>query len=371
VRWRELALVACGAAVVYLPLAFVPAPDLKLFLIPWLRHIEATGPITAFAHPFSNYSPPYLYLLSAISLLHLPEFVAIKLLGVAGACWLAWCASRLIDEIAGDPLRGAERVLLLPTVILNAPVLGQCDTFWVGCCILAITEAIKGRSYRMALWAGAAFAFKAQAAFLAPFFIGHAIQKRAWGTAAIPPLVYFVAIAPAALAGWPLANLLTIYLHQSQFTLIGDAANLWAIPAALNVSAQTIFPFAYALGIATALAAILFAVRGRDLMRVALLSALIVPFFLPKMLERFFFPADVLSLVIAFSRRDRRSIVIAALIQAGSFLSIVAYLHEWPWLNAAASLFIAAGLIMTLGALFSRQDVAGRHWSNSGLLATP
>jgi len=254
--------------------------------------------------------------------------------------------SRLAAQLGRDPLRGAERVFLLPTVIFNGPVLGQCDTFWVGCCLLALSEALRERPYRMAMWAGVAFAFKAQAAFLAPFCAWYVLRSRAWPSVAIPPVIYMIAIVPAALAGWPLVELLTVYLRQPQFDFIGDAPNLWAIPAALGVPGSAIYTLGYILGALGAGAILL--IRRRDPLDVALLSALVVPFLLPKMLDRFFFLADLLSLAIAYSRRDRASIALAVVVQCGSFFSIVAYLHQWPWLNAAASLFTGSALLYVL-----------------------
>ena len=346
-RTREMAFIAFGVAAVYLPLSFVRTADLDIFLFPWLRHIEAMGPVGAFSQPFSNYTPPYLYLLALISLLHLPELVTIKLLAVVGVCWLAWCMSRLTGLLGRDPLRGAERVFLLPTVVLNSAVLGQCDSFWTGCCLLAVVEVLRDRPHRMAIWAGVAFAFKAQAAFLAPFCAWYVLRTRAWGSVAIPPAIYLLAIAPAALAGWPLSDLLTIYLRQPQFDWIGDAPNLWAIPAAMRVPGSDIYLYGYVLG-AIGAGAILF-IRRRNPLDIALLSALLIPFLLPKMLERFFFLADILSLAIAYVRRDKASIALAVAVQCGSFFSIVAYLHQWHWLNAAASLFTGSAVVYVAG----------------------
>jgi len=362
-RGRDFALVCLGIAAIYVPVSLFPAPDIRIFLLPWLRHIEQAGPIGAFAHPFSNYSPPYLYLLSLASLLRLPELATIKLVSLLGVFWLAWCVARFARTLDASPLGAAERTLLLPTVILNGPVLGQCDTIWTGCCILAVTEAMKSRPWRMAIWAGAAFAFKAQAAFLAPFCIGYMIQKRAWFTVLVPPAIYVIAIAPAALAGWPILDLLTIYLRQPQFTFIGDAPNIWAVPAALGVPGPAIFPIGYFLG---AVGFVFVAsVRRRDFLLVALLSALLVPFLLPKMLERFFFLADVLSLAIAYARKDRVSIILATLIQAGSFLSITAYLADWRWLNAIAFVFTASAVILVSFALFREREPAPRMNASS------
>src|SRR5205823_5499154 len=182
------------------------------------------------------------------------------------------------------------------------------------------------------------------------------IRKRAWATVAIPPLIYLCAIAPAALAGWPISDLLTIYLRQPQFSFLGDAPNLWAMPEALHVPGPTVFPFGYALGAAGAVAVVVSSIRSRNPVRVALLSALLIPFLLPKMHERFFFLADILSLAIAYVRRDRISIAVAVLVQAGSYLSVVAYLRAWPWLNAAATLPMGAALMATVYTLSRARD---------------
>jgi Gpi18-like mannosyltransferase len=250
-------------------------------------------------------------------------------------------------------------------------VLGQCDTFWAGCCVLAVAAAVTDRPYRMAVWAGVGFAFKAQAAFLAPFCIAILLRRRAWPAVAIPPLIYLAAITPAVLAGWPIGDLLTIYLRQPQFTFIGDAPNLWAFPHAFHVSGPSIFLFSYILGAAAALVGIGISLRAKDLPNAALLSSMLPVFFLAKMTSRFFFLDDVLSLAIAFVRRDRRSIAIAALIQLGSFLSIIAYLHDWPWLNAAASIFTAAGLATLLVQTFAagRVQLDRERVSADGMLA--
>src|SRR5687767_2923417 len=72
--------------------------DVRTFLIPWMDHIVAAGPVGAFAQPFSNYTPPYLYLLSLASPLASLITVtgAIKLVSAFGSLWLAWATWRLL-----------------------------------------------------------------------------------------------------------------------------------------------------------------------------------------------------------------------------------------------------------------------------------
>src|SRR5690242_4099932 len=67
-------------------------PDMRIFLEPWMNHILHYGPIAAFAHPFSNYEPAYLYLLALGSLAHglLATMTIIKILSVAGTVFLTF-----------------------------------------------------------------------------------------------------------------------------------------------------------------------------------------------------------------------------------------------------------------------------------------
>ena len=159
--------------------ATVP-PDMKLFVFPWYAHILQQGPVGAFAEPFSNYTPLYLYLLSAASLADslLAPLHVIKLLSVAGTAMLTLAVADLLKALGQDPRRAAF-VFLLPTVVLNAALLGQCDALWAAACVLAVATMIRGRTICCLVWCGVAIAIKAQAVFLAPFIVGALIGRPA------------------------------------------------------------------------------------------------------------------------------------------------------------------------------------------------
>jgi Gpi18-like mannosyltransferase len=338
-----LRIAACVAAL-YLLTIPLEGPDLPVYLYPWIEHIRQVG----FAEPFGNYSPAGLYLLAAFAPLPISALLAIKLVALVSIVALAWSVSRLARALGcTDTATAALFALALPTVILNA-ALGQVDGLWSACCLMAVAMAIERRTFAMVAWAAVAFTFKAQAAFLAPLILAIVIPERKWLALALPPIVYLASIAPAWAAGWPLSDLMTIYVRQGSAWFIGNAPNLWAIPAALGHSAA--FPLGYALA-ATAAVAVTATCSRRELdseavMIAALLSAILLPFLLPKMHERYFFLADVLALVMAYRWPDR--IWLCAFVQVGSLLSLVAYLWPAPWLNAAASVPMAAALLMTL-----------------------
>jgi hypothetical protein len=69
------------AAVWYKPFLHYTPYDYSRWLGPWYRHILDVGPASAFSEPFGNYTPPYLYLLSAATLLDriVPPLISIKI----------------------------------------------------------------------------------------------------------------------------------------------------------------------------------------------------------------------------------------------------------------------------------------------------
>ena len=339
--WSPLRLAMIAAAAIYLHAVLWPfrPPDMAAWQVPWLEHLVHYGPIGAFAHPFSNYAPAYLYLLAAASLAHglAAPMAIVKALSVAGTAFLALACADLLKSL-GHSARGAMTVFLLPSAIFNAAYLGQCDALWVGACVLAVSSILSRRTLAAAVWCGIAIAFKAQAAFLAPFIIGAMVGRRAplWHWT-VPALVFAASMIPARLAGWPAYDLLMVYpLQATHFDAPGTLANPWI--AATLFKPHGIQPWyllgyvaaiAAAVGIATTTAASVN--NRRAMLTLAMLSATAIPFLLPKMLERYYFLGDVLGLMLALSLRTRLAVLVALAIQTASMLSHWSYMFSPGW----------------------------------------
>lgn len=347
--------------------------DMRNFLIPWLDTILDRGPIEAFTRPFSNYTPPYLYLLAAVSPLAsiLPKMSVIKLLSLLGMVALGIAAHGLL-RAAGDrrSTEGAFWLLLLPTIVINAAALGQADAFWTAACVMAVACAIERRALAMLIWFGLAVSFKAQAIFLAPFIGQRLLQQKItplrWP---VPLLMYFLAMAPAALAGWPISDLLTVYLRQVQWnpTFIGNAANPWSLVQ--YVAPQVGLAWLWIGDAAAVAAAVLLIVGFRRraetdaqwLLNLALLSALVIPFLLPKMHERFFFLGDVLSFLLAWMTRDRRLIAVAVLVQCGLLAALAGLVLEEPLLPVAGAAMVGLAIALVLYGLLRTPSRSGER----------
>jgi len=333
--------------------------DMSTYNVPWLHHLVTYGRLAGFAHPFANYTPPYLYLLSAASLFYpaVPALVLVKLIGVAANLALAAAMVRLARALGvAAPARFGAMVLVLPSAVINAALLGQCDALWAAPLVMALACAVERRHLSMLLWCGIAMGFKLQAGLVAPFFLALVLARRVpvWQWFAAPAALVALML-PALALGWPLDDLIAIYPRQSAWfpDLARNAPNIWSIVQQLHlVDATALVPFAY---LAAALAAAAYVVRmvrmpldGPQLVLAALLATLLMAGLLPKMHDRYFFLADVLALAYAASAHSRRGWRIFALVEIGSTLALFAYLSGIEGFAALGGALMAVGTWLAL-----------------------
>lgn len=365
-RWPVLIAIAIAAITYQASLWPVVMIDIANDYIPWFNHIVRAGPIAAFSAPFGSYSPPYLYALALM--LPLKGWVAdaaiIKTLSMIGNASLALAMWHLFKRLpVATPARFALVVMALPSIALNAALLGQCDAMYVAPLVMALAAALDGRHRAMLLWCGLALAIKAQALLFAPFVLGLLIARRVpfrdW---LLAPIGFLAPMLPAWAAGWPIADLLTIYLRQADtFHKVAlNAPNIWGILSVLGGGDLPIdgLAIASAVGAIAAYVAWLAAsARHLDtsmLLRAATLAPLIGAGLLPRMHERYFILADVLSVALAMTLRARPSWTIAALVQAGSTLAVLAYASGNGSLAAAGGAAMIGATWITARPLFSR-----------------
>lgn len=365
---RAALQIGCSTILVYSLCWPIVAPDLHTFLYPWIDHILSMGRIKAFAVPFSNYTPPYLYLLSAASLVTTNPLAIVKSLALLSVLASAFAMRRLIDR---RPFANEAALLavLLPSVLANAAIYGQCDGYWAAACVMATVSAADARPRAMLIWFGIGLAFKLQAIFLAPFvlvmLLRHRLHLIEWP---LPLAIYALAMLPAWLAGWPAADLATIYLRQgAHFNTIGTAPGPWAVVAAFHArEPMAIFALGYAAAATAAVAYVAIFARRRlhpmMTMRIALLSAMMIPYLLPKMHERYLLLADLLSFAIAVIARDRRSAQVFVACQLASTIAIFGSMFDFLYVVAASAVpatVAIALLLLQLRAEPAQQSQAG------------
>jgi Gpi18-like mannosyltransferase len=311
-EWVPLiALFGCGVAVRLVALPHV-TQDYTLFLDPWLQHFRAHGGFAGLKDDVANYNVPYLYLLAALTYLPGNPLAAVKLVSCLFDALLAYYVYRIValrHPTPWVPRMAAAALFLLPTVFLNSSAWGQCDAVYAAPAVAGIYYLVVRQPWLGCFLLGVAFAVKLQTVFVFPLLLVLAVTRHLpWRTLLAVPAAYLGLAVPAALLGHNLRDLVMVYVDQA-----GESGALlsWNAPTVypllhVDSGAATLAQVGKIVAIALALLMVTLVLRAKRpldparILVIALLSVLTTVFFLPGMHERYFYLADVLSLVAVF-----------------------------------------------------------------------
>jgi Gpi18-like mannosyltransferase len=277
----------------------------------WYLTIKSGG-FAALGKGFSDYTPLSLYLLYGVSVL-LPKVAsvtAVKLPSIACDFICAWYVYRIVRlkyQQGPVPIFAYLAILFAPTVILNSAAWNQIESIYTAAMVAFVYYLLKKQNWLACIAFGIAFAIKLQSIYLAPFLLVLFLKKVvSWKHLLAIPAVYLISIIPAWIAGRPLLELLTIYVRQvdTYAGLVHNAPNMYTwFPESMNV---LLYPGAviFAVSICLIYVAVILKSHVRLskhlIVQLAFLSALLVPYFLPKTHDRYFYPSDILSIVYGF-----------------------------------------------------------------------
>lgn len=340
--WVMVLLLPIGAAMLLRVLCLDYASgDYNSFLRHWYEFFKRNGGFSAIAGSVGDYNVPYLYFIAAISYLGVPDLYLYKLFSILWDVLTAWGCLRLVRSLVRErqgsiaPLSAFAAALLLPTVVLNGALWGQCDAIYGALCVHAAALVLEGRNKTSVALMGMAFAFKLQAIFVLPLWgvlwlAGKVKFRELW----VFPLTYLIVILPAVIMGKPVGDILGIYFTQmgEYSRLVLNAPSVYQlIPYGIELDEN----LASKLGILAAgvlvliLLALGFWLRERlerdVIMTMAVVLCAGVPFFLPHMHERYFFLADIFTLCWACA--NVRRIPAAVLACGASLASYCVYLR--------------------------------------------
>ncbi len=277
----------------------------------WYDFILQNGHFSALAYNFSNYNVTLLYLMAACSVLFPESSKIFVLKGISivfdfALAFFVYKCVRCKYHRRGEASLAALAILFTPTVVLNGAMWGQWDTIYTTCLVACLYFLLTQRQAAAFAIFGVAFSFKLQAIFLAPLFLWLLVKKEvSIQYFLLAPLCGFILLLPAWLVGRPFGDLLLIYINQNSVysSLRESAPNLYQW---ISDDYYSFYPagIAFAVGVAVALAIVVYKSRVKitadRLVFLAFLSVLLMPYVLPKMHDRYFFPADVIAIIFAF-----------------------------------------------------------------------
>ncbi len=333
-------LFASGLIVAAMVLRIIPldyrSNDYNAFLSKWVQFFSQNGGIKGLGHKIGDYNFPYLYFLAIFSYFPMSSLYLIKFLSVVFDVILALYAMKIVSVFVRKrhlQLLSFFVVLMLPTIWVNSALWAQCDSIYSAFGLMALYYALKDRAWLSVACAAIAFSFKLQIIFLLPIYAvllltGKVKIKHLFAF----PLVYVLITLPAIIFGRPLVDIITIYTSQvgsysSYLTL--NAPSIFAF-----VSQNEYAPIYSTAGVITAFACLftlLFytyikrkVLDNRSIINLSLVMVILIPLLLPSMHERYFYLADVLSVIFAFLMPAKA--LVAVLVQFASWSGYHAYL---------------------------------------------
>lgn len=348
-----------------LRILFLPAKtlDMDSYLL-WYNYIVKNG-LGSIGSDYFGYNPPFIYLLALATLTRsfLHPVIAIKLIPLTFDILSAIFVYQIIrtQEPEGTkPLLAALIFWIAPTITINSSFWGQTDALYTSFLLLTTLLIIKEKPIFALLAFGVAFSIKAQAIFFAPvlaiLFLKKKISIKAF---LIFPFIYAVSFIPAVIAGRPIATLFSTYGGQAE--TFASASKNAANPYFFVTEQGYLTAFYLGLGIAAILITgwiLIYGFKKYEITRSSLIltsltSLAMAPYLLPKMHDRYFYPADVFSIVFTFFFPKFWFVPIAY--QIVSFLSYLPYLFNIPAKNTIPIAFI----INTITIIFLIQ----KQWS--------
>lgn len=337
--------------------------DYLIFLRPWFDEIRDNGGFSSIGHAIGDYLPTYIYILTALTYLPLSSLYSIKLISFAGDIILSLYAMRIVNAKTRNSYLAVSVyaiVMLLPTVILNSGMWGQCDSIYTAALIACIYYMMIDKPGAGMISYSISFIFKLQAVFLAPFILLMFIKKKIkFVQLFYVPAAYLLAILPAIIAGRSIQDLLSIYFRQTGTynKLSLGAPNFYAFINPVDTSPYTIGGICLFVAVMAVAFIIVwktkFELTSDIIIKAAMLSLIIVPFLLPHMHERYFYAADVFSVIYAALNKKRWFLPI---IICGSSLS--AYSQYLFGKSAFSSFFSLAAIPMFIALCVVIKDIA-------------
>jgi Gpi18-like mannosyltransferase len=340
--------------------------DYTVAFSPWYDYIKNNGGFFSLKDNFYFYSPAYVYLLAVSTYVPVAKIIAIKSIPVIFDFFLALCVYLIVKiRYRNGYISVVSFVLTLfiPTVMLNGALWGQFDGIHVMFTVLSVYLLIRKKYGLAFVSVGLALSFKLQAVFIIPVFLYLCVKKQ------FPviyffiiPVVYIISLLPTAIIGKPITESMLDVVRLSNALSEDLTANAPNIYQWIKIADFTSFDRAgrlFTVAVFLILGYIFNKgkkqVDASTIIRMSLLSCLLMPFLLPRMHERYFYAAEVISVLYAFY--FPKYYFVPIIIQFVSFQAYANYLFQSYAIPMPYLAVIVLGLIVFVIANTLKEEV--------------
>lgn len=291
--------------------------DYQGYLAQWVHELKIAPGVSRWKEDLGDYNMPYIYFLTLVAKQPLTPLYIIKMFSVLFDFVLAYYMMRISSiwlKSVKKEIAVFVAVLFFPTLIINSAYWGQCDSIYAAFAIAGLYYSVTQRPYLGISMLAIAFSFKLQTVFILPILAVLLLAKKINLKHLLAfPITFFATLLPAFFAGKPVLDTLMIYVNQTgnYSRLSMSIPNIYAFVNGNMISVDQFSTWGLFLAGAVMVAIIYFAWVNRDYIDekeicvLAFLFVVSLPYFLPRMHERYFFMADVLSITVFLSNYKR------------------------------------------------------------------
>lgn len=215
-----IAITTIAAVAVRISMIDFVSGDMQVYLIPWFDEIKEAGGFKALKSTVGNYNLPYQSMIAFLTVFPMNPIYLYKISSSIFDFASGIIVYRIVKETKHDDVIASisySLTILLPTVIFNSSLWGQCDSIYSYFCLVSLYFCLKEK-YRVAfIFTGVAFAFKLQTIFFLPFLCFMYLYKKTFSGLNLLwiPIMVFILSIIGLIQGQPITNLFFIYYNQA------------------------------------------------------------------------------------------------------------------------------------------------------------
>lgn len=200
----------------------IESADYYGFLKEWMQTIRINGGFKSLSMKISNYTSPYMYIMTILSYISFNDLYALKLVSVFFDYVAAIAVFRILYHMTASTRKsilGMAVLLLSPTIVIDSAYWCQCDIIYTSFLLYSFYYFLEDNSRKSAIFFALSFMFKLQSVFLLPFYIIMWLKKKTIRLRhyLYVPVIYVISMMPAWIAGRDFKDLLLIYFDQSGY----------------------------------------------------------------------------------------------------------------------------------------------------------
>lgn len=340
-------------------------------LSPWYTHFKTHGGFAALKSPIGDYNIPYQFLIALMTYIKVKPLYLFKILSCIFDFLLAIYSGKFVYYISSERT-GTSRsfkdaisnmtfvlpygvVLLLPTVVFNSALWGQCDAIYVFFIVLSLFLVYRNSYFLSFVFLGCAFAFKLQTVFILPFFFYLYFREKKFSILflLLLPLVDILLSIPSLCMGLRFSKLIDVYINQADayHYVYLNYPSFWAM---IGDNYDYLKFVAIIVTLIILFVGLLYVIRKKvdlkssdNFLSLACWSVWTCVLFLPSMHERYAYLVEVLIVIwffVEFWSKDRKNLgmvcVVACVLQLITCMQYGRYLFNNSYMNFGLTLML-------------------------------